>query len=340
MFACIQRLLARWRAAPELPEEDPRPIPERTEVVFDPETPEDEADSVIEAQEASMRQAIPDRPLKLFRAADTSSEVIERLPMGRFDVLEEHEDAFGVLWVKLRSPVSREVGWMVVSDGHADYAALVDPDQRLQESLLVKNILDYLGWVYIRTGAHYPNPIPGVPGIPIAPPNDSNCNTFTESVIIDAAIEGGQLEVMLRALHDLWMIIELPRDKPGPPKAAAELGLGIALKNVDALPPSWSLGQGWSSGGHSFIVLASDRVTNKVLMIESNLLSKYKLNGPGYRYLGDIETFPAPGHHPGPGWTQLSVASWDEIRRVYPELYLTALFVDDDTWARTGKLRG
>jgi len=280
---------------------------------------------------------IPAQPLKLFLAPETGTKVLARLPSGRFPLLEEHVDFQGATWVKTRDADTRQEGWIVSEQGGRIWAAR--PKAVLEESRLVDNALDYLGWGYRLRGARYPGPIAGVSGLLLAPPTDSNCNTFTESVVLDAALEQGLLPRMTREAHRLWMVMELPRDEAGCAGAAVKLGLATALEDVDELPPSWTLCQGWTGrgGGHSFFILDSDPESQKILTLESNEAKQYRLSGPGFRHLGGLGNFPAPGHHPGASWQQLQVWTWQEFREAYPRVFASVLHVDGDTWAKTGR---
>ena len=66
------------------------------------------------------------------------------------------------------------------------------------------------------------------------------------------------------------------------------------------------------SGGHTFIVVAYDSLTDRVLTLESN--SAFKLNGVGYRMIGSFANYPKPSEF----WPQNDeLWTWSKIKSVY-----------------------
>lgn len=187
--------------------------------------------------------------------------------------------------------------------------------QALQEQLAL-----YRGWIYSHD-ASYPSALPGVRGLRLSPPSDKrqcDCCTFVEGLVIGAAVRSGAAVEWSQHFHARAMVAQLPRDQWGPVEALVDAGLATPLE-AGALPPPWSVLQGWrGSRGHTFVVADSDADLGNVLVLEAN--SAYGLTGPGYRAIG-----PLAGGAPELGARDPRCWTWSRVRMAYPELRGVAL---------------
>lgn len=126
-------------------------------------------------------------------------------------------------------------------------------------------------------------------------------------------------------------------DLYSPVTAVIEATMARAVSSITQTPPPWTLVQGWSDlkalKGHTFLVVAVDPATSRVLTLESNY--KYGMNGPGFRELGDLDSFPSL--HPGKDWAKdPGLWTWSKFVSTYPDRKLAQLNVLNPTWAGSG----
>lgn len=123
-----------------------------------------------------------------------------------------------------------------------------------------------------------------------------------------------------------------------PVTAVIEATMARAVSSITQPPPPWTLVQGWRtleplSGGHTFLVVAVDPATSRVLTLESNFT--FGMNGPGFRELGDLDSFTSP--HPGKDRAKdTRLWTWSKFVSTYPHMKLAQLNVLNPTWAGSG----
>lgn len=186
----------------------------------------------------------------------------------------------------------------------------------------------FRGARYSLTDPRFPHKLRGVSGLRAPPPLQTNCCALVESLVIGAAdCEWTQ------AQHRLMMIDGPPVGSFSPVDTLVRAGLAVPGTSPDAVPPPWSVVQGWRAdgpdadllpdGGHTFLVVRSNGPL--VLILEANL--SFGLDGVGFRggprFEGDLDL---GAYMRGDGWAARSnVWSWARVRRLYPELRWCAL---------------
>jgi hypothetical protein len=117
-----------------------------------------------------------------------------------------------------------------------------------------------------------------------------------------------------------------------------EPAVKVDLSDPDALPPPWSVVQGWrtSGGGHNFFIVDVHPGSKRALVLESNTASS-GLNGPGFRHIGHIDN-ERPGGIITPNrdnhWTLKLALTWKEIEENYVYGFRVArLRVYDLNWS-------
>lgn len=205
------------------------------------------------------------------------------------------------------------------------------------ESALINLLPEFLGYSYKSTGARYPFKIPAIPDSLVGEPRVNNCCTFVEALLVGAwkNVHGDDFEWNSRR-HSQIMIMS--SDLFGPVTAIVEAGMGEELPDKHALPPPWTIVQGWESidplkHGHTFLILDSHPPTQKILTLESNFA--LGMNGPGFRKVGDLDNF--PNQHPGSNWYQGdAVWTWDKFHNSFHHMKLAKLNVEDIGWIASG----
>lgn len=205
------------------------------------------------------------------------------------------------------------------------------------ESALIKLLPEFRGYSYAKTGARYPFKIPAIPDSLVGEPRVNNCCTFVEALLVRAwkDVHGDAFEWNSQRHKQIMIISD---DLFGPVTAIIEAGMGEDLPDIHALPPPWTIVQGWESidppkHGHTFLVLDSHPPTEKILTLESNL--SLGMNGPGYRKVGDLDDF--PNQHPGSNWHQgAAVWTWNQFHNSFHHIKLARLNVEDIGWIASG----
>lgn len=126
----------------------------------------------------------------------------------------------------------------------------------ISESHILKRLALFDGWKYSRM-PRYPDNIHGVK-VPLAPPKETDCCTFVESIVVGAYVLSCPADVhwSLR-LHKRAMIQDI--SEPFSP-ITAYVDAGMAEETLPTMtPPRWSVVQGWrdlaaAKGGHTFLV--------------------------------------------------------------------------------------
>jgi hypothetical protein len=265
--------------------------------------------------------------LRGFVAADTASPSEGRIELGRYWVLEERSVGNDVY---ARLEVSHFGGgdtWICTRSGGEIYADVLDaptPEPRrdfagdpkaIEEAALVRLFPAFDGFVYDRADGQYP--WRDLAGIRLrADKKQNNCCTFVEALLV-RAFEGTPGFSWSLERHN-QMMIAVSGDDFAPVTAAVESGMAVAATSPDTPPAPWSIVQGWRNdgGGHTFLVVDHDPVSDRVLVLESNASSTFKLNGPGYRGFGPLETFKAQAP---PAWnTKPECWTWARLCSFYP----------------------
>jgi hypothetical protein len=206
----------------------------------------------------------------------------------------------------------------------------------VQETEIIKLLASFKGYTYAKE-PRYPFDQPGV-GVKQAPPKQNDCCTFVEALVVRAwaNVHGGAFVWNLDR-HEKMMIQDTAHVY-SPVTAVIEAAMAKAVSNKTQPPPPWTLVQGWRTlkplyGGHTFLVVAVDPATSRVLTLESNYT--FGMNGPGFRELGDLDSFTSL--HPGKDWAKNSrLWTWEKFSSFYPNMQLAQLNVLNPTWAGSG----
>ena len=209
-----------------------------------------------------------------------------------------------------------------------------DDDHKLiDEEKLVRLLPDFYRFSYTPTGARYPYPIDNV-SLRQAPPYQNNCCTFVEALVAKAWEKDENAAPLVpwsAELHRQMMIMSSD-DFFSPITALLDSDIAVPVNNPDNVPAPWTIVQGWRkrwSGGHTMIIVSHHAETDKVLTLESN--SAFKLNGVGFRGLGNIADF--NGHPPQNWWEDDNVWTWERICHTYRYRRQCVLKVRHSGWA-------
>ena len=210
----------------------------------------------------------------------------------------------------------------------------------VQESEIIKLLPSFKGYTYAKTSEgqqpRFPFALPGV-GVQQGPPKQNDCCTFVTALAVKAwANVHGSAFVWNLDRHK-QMMIQDPAKVYSPVTAVIEAGMAKAVSSTTEPPPPWTLVQGWRTlkplKGHTFLVVAVDPATSRVLTLESNYT--YGMNGPGFRELGDLDSF--TNLHPGKDWAKNPrVWTWKQFTSAYPHMQMAQLNVLNPTWAGSG----
>ncbi len=280
------------------------------------------------------------RDLNCYSVPDTSQPPLKVLKPGVFAVLDmrrsETADYFELDGVK---GVPDQRAWVCSRWKERVYARLYEENMqtgllRVPEEAIVSLLPEFYGYTYVLHGPRYPYSIPYAPSLRLEPPAVNNCCTFVEGLLVKGwcnTITSGFRWSERR--HGQMMITSVD-DYFSPVTAAVEARMAEAIDDPDAFPEPWTLVQAWRkrwSGGHTFIVLDSHLSSQRILTLESN--EAFGMDGPGYREIGDLDTFP----HPGAEWFKSSAAwTWARFRETYPYMKLAKLAIDDVSWVAKG----
>lgn len=129
----------------------------------------------------------------------------------------------------------------------------------------------------------------------------------------------------------------------GPSPNFSEVSIWISI-----LPKPWSIVQGYKNPsssiswalGHNFIIIDMHPETGRVLTLEANanvnmatgvkIGDIYKMDGPGFREIGDIDDFNFKP--PEDWWKDENLKNWDDMKNNYPYIYIARLKVYDCKW--------
>jgi hypothetical protein len=207
----------------------------------------------------------------------------------------------------------------------------VDP-LYIPESAIVERIPAFEAFKYDNQAPRYPWSLPGVK-LPLAPPYQNDCCTFVEALLVRAWLDiyPGEFPWSL-AQHNQMMVLA-EGDWFSPITALCWAGMAVELDDADQVPLPWTVVQGYRSwvggfppaegspqlgkagggGGHLFIVVDVEESSGRVLTLESNKF--YKLNGPGFRELGNLRDNNC--RPPTRWWEQEDLWTWERFLETY-----------------------
>lgn len=176
------------------------------------------------------------------------------------------------------------------------------PIQRMLWNLLPA----FTGYTY--GSGRYPWALNGVT-LKLAPPKTTNCVCFSEALVVGAKQRLDPSFLWSLAKHNQWMING--SDMFGPITVAIETGLARPLVGV---PEPYTLISSWNltyTSGHTYIIVDRDPATDRVLMLESNVIEGW--SGVGFRGLGKIGVSSA--WLPGDWWKTCAVPTWAALAK-------------------------
>ena len=287
--------------------------------------------------------AILTLPLRGFEEPDTTSTIEGKVQPGKYRViqLQKNHPNVDTDYALIDVPaLGDEETWICTRWKNHVYAAITleevtaqppldfsDDPMAIDESAVVELLPEFHPFTYDLDVARYPFPLTGFK-TPLAPPQSNNCCTFVEALIAKAW-ENATNYQWSKAKHAQMMIFSAD-DYYSPITALVESQIGVAVHDNDQAPQPWSVVQGWRHqwrGGHTFIILKHHPETDRVLTLESN--SAFKLNGPGFRMIGNLRDFPSP---PDQWWDRDDLWTWERIKSVYHHRKFCTLKLKNLNW--------
>lgn len=279
------------------------------------------------------------RSLKAYAQPDTTRDSIAMLLEGRYELLElkaNHPDS-NTDYAHIRTQENQDV-WVCIRWKEKTYAEVLKGQQDLpdfsadqlaiDESHLISLLTAFSDFTYHLRVATYPFELKGV-SLPQSPPASNNCCTFVEGLVVKAwqdAIDGFGWS---NAKHGQMMILSA-EDYFSPVTCLVESNMAVEIKDSDSLPHKWTVVQGWRkewSGGHTFIILDYHHQSDRVLTLESN--KAFKLNGVGYRMLGNFRDINKPAHN---WWEDSKLPTWEKLKSTYKFREQCVLKVKNVNW--------
>ena len=282
--------------------------------------------------------------LKGFEDPDTNSQYQGKVPSGKYLVEEIKEDFPNqdTDYAQLSVPsLGDEKTWICSRWKNNRYAAIEEKEVQSAEavnftddefSIDEKSITDLLpsfyDYAYDLDRARYPFML-GSFNVPLAPPNQNNCCTFVEALLAKAW-ENSKDDFSWGMNEHRQMMIFSANDFYSPITCLVNADMAAAVEDHDQSPHPWTVIQGWRkqwTSGHTFIILNHHVETDRVLTLESN--SAYKLNGVGYRMIGNINDFKSP---PENWWQNDQLWTWQRIKSIYQFRNQCVLKVKNLNW--------
>lgn len=257
--------------------------------------------------------------------------IVKTSPEGEFSIDVDEEQLY-MARVVLKDYFDAESKWIIPIG--SDIIKMIPTDKSVMESAIIDRLNDFKNFTYNLDDASYPYTLPDV-NIQIAPPNpkQNNCCTFVEGLLVKAWKDAQGSEFNWSSEKHKKMMIQSTTDYYSPVTAIIESNMGIEI-NENELPPPWTIVQGWKSqwsGGHTFIIVDVHKSTQRILTLESN--SSYKMNGPGFRQLGDIDKF--ADCNPGKNWWKnAALWDWGKFKEVYLFRRMARLKIYDLKWVK------
>ena len=282
--------------------------------------------------------------LKGFEDPDTNSQYQGKVPSGKYLVEEIKEDFPNqdTDYAQLSVPsLGDEKTWICSRWKNNRYAAIEEEEVQSAEavnftddefSIDEKSITDLLpsfyDYAYDLDRARYPFML-GSFNVPLAPPNQNNCCTFVEALLAKAW-ENSKDDFSWGMNEHRQMMIFSANDFYSPITCLVNADMAAAVEDHDQSPHPWTVIQGWRkqwTSGHTFIILNHHVETDRVLTLESN--SAYKLNGIGYRMIGNLNDFKSP---PENWWQNDQLWTWQRIKSIYQFRNQCVLKVKNLNW--------
>lgn len=281
--------------------------------------------------------------LKAFVQPDTASESPGFVQPGEYPVVTRQIDYpnADTDYAKINDATLGEV-WICSrwkNDTYAEFTshAVIAPEGEVNEPSLTSLITDYDGFRYNLQNAYYPYPLPGI-NIKVAPPNppQNNCCTFVEGILVKTWADNFPDFTWNIHKHQQMMISSGDGDLFSPVTAVVESDMATPIDDVEAVPPPWTVIQGWNAGftgGHTFLLVDHYAPTDGMLTLESNMA--FKLDGVGFRGIGMASDF---GNRPPDNWWEIAgVQTWENLKSRYPNRKMAKLkIVTNRAWARLG----
>jgi hypothetical protein len=279
---------------------------------------------------AHKKIAILHMRLKGFEESDTTSQVEGFLDPGKYvieEYLQNHPNQDTDYALVQAPALGAEDTWICTRWKDQNYADISDEPEvsierlpfdddplAIREEALVNLLPQFEDFIYDLDEARYPFDLPGV-RLPQAPPYSNNCCTFVEALLVRAWADVHADFEWNRARHGQMMILSND-DYFSPVTAVIESQMGIVVPDPDTSPHPWTVIQGWRRqwrDGHTFIVVDHHEPTDRILTLESN--SSYRLNGVGFRMIGNIKDFGC--RPPDTWWMREDLWEWKKVQSTY-----------------------
>ena len=275
--------------------------------------------------------------LKTIVDADTKSTAIGILKVGEYDIIElkNNYPNASTDYIMLTDKEIQKNVWICSRYKETSYASIIQPtldfnndEYAIEEAALTKLLPIFKLFTYDLNKPTYPFQLKGC-NLPQSPPAQNNCCTFVEALVVKAWEDSINNFSWNTACHGQMMILSAD-DYFSPVTCLIEQKMALAVDDDDQAPRPWTVIQGWKkqwSGGHTFIIIDYDPVTDRVLTLESN--AAYLLNGVGYRMIGSIADNPKPTK----SWAQNeSLWTWTRMKKVYNFRKQASLKVKNISW--------
>ncbi len=284
--------------------------------------------------------------LRGFAEPDTSSQVEGRLDPGKYVVLDykanyPNEDTdyalldvpvlgAGDTWTCSRWKGHRYAEIFEINESDIYRAAFEQDEMTISEDALTDLLPLFAPFTYTPDRARYPFELNGF-RVPLAPPEQNNCCTFVEALLVKAW-QGNHGDFVWDPERHAQMMIFSNDDFYSPVTASVESGMAVGVDDPDQAPAPWTLIQGWRRqwrGGHTFIIVDHDQASDRILTLESN--SAYKLNGVGFRELGNLRDADLK---PPQNWRELEdLWTWRDVQATYLYRRQARLKVKSRNWS-------
>ncbi len=292
---------------------------------------------------ATKQYAVLKSALKGFEDPDTGSQSQGYVNAGKYLIQEvrkdfpnEDTDYARVLvpylgaedtWICIRWQKNKYATIEEVTPSEVPQTDFLSDPNAVEESAVVDLLPQFADFEYDLDEAKYPYELPGFKA-PQAPPRTNNCCTFVEALLVKAwndSLPGFEWSMNKHR----QMMIYSADDYYSPVTALVESDMAEP-HDEDQNPHPWTVIQGWRkqwNGGHTFIIVDHHATTDRVLTLESN--SSYKLNGVGYRMIGNLREFPKP---PDNWWENEQLWTWERICSIYRYRKQCALRLKNRNW--------
>ncbi|MFT5217683.1 MAG: hypothetical protein ACI83H_002824 [Glaciecola sp.] len=276
--------------------------------------------------------------LKTFLDAETQSTAIGILKVGEYDIIEITNNYLNAStdYIMLTDTEIQKNVWICSRNKETSYASIIQPtldfnnDEYVieEEAALTKLLPIFKLFTYDLNKTTYPFQLKGC-NLSQSPPALNNCCTFVEALVVKAWEDSIPNFSCNTACHGQMMILSAD-DYFSPVTCLIEQKMALAVDDDNQAPVPWTVIQGWKkkwSGGHTFIIIDYDPITDRVLTLESN--AAYLLNGVGYRMIGSIAKNPKPPK----SWAENdSLWTWTRMKKVYNFRKQANLKVKNISW--------